>query len=528
MAANFVRIWCMLMLAAISAAFAGDGVQTIVQGQSTTLSRDYTVGDVAVADPRVCDFVVRDSRREIYINARGAGNTTLTIWDDHGVQRDVVPVIVTPVDVAALKHQVQRAAGGAAQVEFVRRGDDIVMVGEVGSEQALSQVQSLTQAEPRLRSEVRLGGAALDTLADTVTKAINRPGITARRVRDRIVLEGIAYSAEAAQHAEKIAAIYNPSVLNLLEVRNTGRSPGERPLVYLDVYFLEVKRSALRSFGIRWSPGASRANSGGQGVGGLLSSSLGFVIDMLPKLQMARERGEARILEHPSLIVKSGEKGDFFSGTEIPYASAQQTQFKEVGIRIEAEPITSGKSVDLKLNISVSAPAAGVNGSIDRRSIATSAYCNDGETLVLGGLWNNGQAVSRNKVPSGVDTSSALFSLALSKDFQSQQSDFLIFVQPRVASANERGTDAMRQWESLQQALTAPPKKVRGAADRWERAPRGRSAATEPTLPVDAMPAAREARALRAVADVNEKNTRPPRRAAADGAPVLTLPEALR
>ncbi|MBI4238599.1 MAG: pilus assembly protein N-terminal domain-containing protein [Deltaproteobacteria bacterium] len=443
--------------------------QQLVKGQSSTLTTDYEIGDAAITDPSVCDFVVRDSRREVYLNARAPGAVTLTLWDQQGVQRDVIPVQVTSADLAAIQAKASTAIGTAG-LRFVRRGDEIVLEGEVDSAAALARADALAASEPHVRNAVRLGAKALDRLSADIARAVGRPGITVRRVQDQLLLEGIAYSPEAAKRAEQIARIYHSAVVNLLEVRNTTRAPGERPMVHLDVYFMELKKSALRGFGVRWTPGAT-ARSHGEGLGGLLGSAVGVVFNLLPKVHLARERGEAKILEHPNLVVKSGENAVFFSGSEVPYQSGQGVQFKEVGVKIEAEPIAYGDDVDLKINATISALGSGENRAIDRRTIATSAYCKSGESIILGGLWNHGAATSWNKIPDGVDTSSALFTLALSKDFQSRQSDFVIFVTPRTTTHATRAEQALQDWEALRQELERPPtKRIRTRdASRWSR-----------------------------------------------------------
>lgn len=491
--------------------------QQLVKGQSSTLTTDYEIGDAAITDPSVCDFVVRDSRREVYLNARAPGAVTLTLWDLQGVQRDVIPVQVTSASLEAVQAKAS-AAVGAAGLRFVRRGDEIVLEGEVDSADALARADALAASEPHVRNAVRLGAKALERLGQEIARAVGRPGITVRRVHDQLLLEGIAYSASAAKRAEQIARIYHGAVVNLLEVRETTRAPGERPMVHLDVYFMELKKSALRGLGVRWTPGASVRNQG-EGLGGLLGSAVGVVFNLLPKIHLARERGEAKVLEHPNLVVKSGENAVFFSGSEVPYQSGQGVQFKEVGVKIEAEPIAYGDDVDLKINATISALGSGENRAIDRRSIATSAYCKSGESIILGGLWNQGAATSWNKIPEGVDTSSALFTLALSKDFQSRQSDFVIFVTPRITTHAARAEQALQEWEALRHELESPPpKRVRvRATSRWSRADFGRSPSRARPAPV-----------LDAVPPAGAPSARAPKPAAVAPAGVIQLPEALQ
>ncbi|MBI4126413.1 MAG: hypothetical protein HY465_02860, partial [Deltaproteobacteria bacterium] len=211
-------------------------------------------------------------------------------------------------------------------------------------------------------------------------------------------------------------------------------------------------------FGVTWAPGSfpktTRGNvsSGGSGAGllgeaeGTGRTLLGFVINLLPKLRLAREQGDARVLEHSSLIVKDGERGELFSGTEIPFLNGEKTEFKQVGITLETEPIAVGSSVDLKIAAKLSAPSASLDGGIDLHRVTTTAVCRSGESLVLGNVIRDGDIKMKNRFPKDIDTSTALFSLVASRDFQSQRSEFLIFVMPTIITAPKTADTELAKW----------------------------------------------------------------------------------
>lgn len=414
----------------------------LVVGLSTTIATDYQIGDAAITDPKVCDYLIRENRTEVYLNARSSGGVMLTLWDLQGVKREVIPIQVSSVDFAILEKQVRAELPITGNIELRRETDQLLIEGEVDSESDLQRFIQFTEAHPEVKSRVILGKKALSNIALEIEKSISRPGITVREVRGQIVLEGIAYSPESSSHAEQVARLYSSDVLNIIEVRDTGRLPGKRPLIYLDVHFMEIKKSALKGFGIEWTPGAGGTN------GNVLSQAIGFVSNLFPKIRWAREKGNGRVLEQPSVVVKSGERAELFSGTEIPYTTEQQVQFKKVGITVEAEPIAYGNDVDLKINVSVSAPSSGVNGGIDQRNISTSAYCKSGQSVVLGGLWNNLQTKTNNRIPQGSGSNSAIISLNASKDFQSRQSDFVIFVTPRIANSVKSADSVVQKWNA--------------------------------------------------------------------------------
>jgi pilus assembly protein CpaC len=290
-------------------------------------------------------------------------------------------------------------------------------------------------------------------------------------MNDRLVMEGTAYSQEDYARAEKVAQVYEGDVVNLIKLKDVRRNTGKEHLIQLDIQFMEVKKNALRTFGINWAPGSMPSSgasniSGGGGGDGLLSglsgfsqSLIGFVFNLAPKIKFARQKGEARVLENPSFVVKSGEAAEFFSGTQVPYYSQQAVVFKDVGIKVTAEPISSAEDVDLKITVNVSTPAAGgINRGIDTSNIATTAYCKAGSSLALAGIFKNSDAKMINRVPEDINTSSALFSLFLSKDFVSNRSEFVVFVTPRIVT--EPGDTAnpasigLSDWDALDRDIT--------------------------------------------------------------------------
>ena len=279
--------------------------------------------------------------------------------------------------------------------------------------------------------------------------------------------------------------LFEPDVLNLINVRDTKRNPMALPQVKLDVHFIEIKKSALRSFGINWAPGSVPSGAKGSAGAGLLSglsdaatSLIGFVFDLAPKIRFARQKGDARVLENPSLVVKSGDAADFFSGTQVPFYSQESVIFKDVGIKIQAEPIVSSDSVDMKINITVTSPSAGgINRGIDTNTISTTAYCKAGQSLALGGIYRNTDARMYNRIPDDTNTGSALFTLFLSKDFVSDKSEFVIFVTPSVvdfssqsgfAGANPTGL-SLSNWDETDRDITRQRSK-KEARQRKERA----------------------------------------------------------
>jgi len=123
-------------------------------------------------------------------------------------------------------------------------------------------------------------------------------------------------------------------------------------------------------------------------------------------------------------------------------------------VKIHAEPIAAAYDVDLDIDASLSSPAANIEGGIDTRTLKTSAYVRAGQSIVLANMISNRDVKTYNRPPKDIDTSSALFNLALSKDFQSGRSEFLVFIMPTIleqtpAAAEELASYLMTEEEMI-------------------------------------------------------------------------------
>lgn len=442
--------------------------QTLVKGESKTIQVDYDIGEVAVSEPSICDYIVKENRREIYLNPKKEGRTSLTLWDISGVKRDDFGVSVVAIGMSEILEDARDTFSSNGALEFSIEGGKVAIKGEVTSPTELAKLHLFAASLPQVRLDVRLAEAILNTISSEIEKAIATPGIRVLSIRDKLVLEGTAYNSEASARAEKIARLYDENVINLISTKDSKRNPGIERLIQLDVQFMEVKKNALRTFGINWAPGSTPSSGGanaGASQGGLFSgladtatSLIGFVFNLAPKLKLARQKGDARVLENPSFVVKSGESANFFSGTEVPFYSQQAVVFKNIGVKIDAEPIASNEDVDLKINVTVTSPTAGgVNKGIDTNTISTTAYCKAGQSLALAGIFRNADAKMYNRVPEDMNTSSALFTLFLSRDYMSNRSEFVIFVTPRLvdskSSVEAATTLKLDDWNEINEDI---------------------------------------------------------------------------
>ena len=120
----------------------------------------------------------------------------------------------------------------------------------------------------------------------------------------------------------------------------------------------------------------------------------GAANDLLPKLNYFRSLGLARILENPSVSVKSGEVATIESGTRIGFPVAQgngtvSMEFQNVGAKLKIRPYARGSDVDMSVEVKISslgAPTLSGSVAIEQNAVNTTQIVQSGESVVIGGL----------------------------------------------------------------------------------------------------------------------------------------------
>ncbi|MBH0086874.1 type IV pilus secretin PilQ [Psychrobacter sp. SCQQ22] len=145
------------------------------------------------------------------------------------------------------------------------------------------------------------------------------------------------------------------------------------------------------------------SNPAGSIAFGLLGLS-GYTLDLELSAMQADNRGE--VISTPKILTADKQTAKISSGTQIAYqeasaSGATTTSFIEAALSLEATPnITPDGKISLNLNIKNGAPTV-YNGAvaISEDSISTNIIVEDGQTVVLGGVFKNRIADGVEKVP---------------------------------------------------------------------------------------------------------------------------------
>lgn len=167
-----------------------------------------------------------------------------------------------------------------------------------------------------------------------------------------------------------------------------------------------------------------------------------YIVDL--ELTALQTEGRGEIVSTPRIITANQKEARIEQGVEIPFqesasSGATTTQFKKAVLSLTVTPqITPDDKIimDLVVNkdsVGQLTPSAqgGLVPSIDTRSIETQVLVSDGQTVVLGGIYETERRETVNKVPFLGDIP-GLGVLFRSTTNTTSKAELLIFVTPRI------------------------------------------------------------------------------------------------
>ena len=167
-----------------------------------------------------------------------------------------------------------------------------------------------------------------------------------------------------------------------------------------------------------------------------------YLVDLELSALQAEGRGE--VVSSPRVVTANQREASISAGTEIPYQEASSsgataTSFKDAVLELRVTPqITPDDRIIMDLAIkkdsigqNVPSATGGFVPSIDTRTVTTQVLVNNGDTVVLGGIYETTQNESVSKVPflGDIPFIGALFR---NKQIVSDKSELLIFVTPKI------------------------------------------------------------------------------------------------
>lgn len=358
---------------------------------------------------------------EIMVNGKTPGETSLIIWDDRGGRQFFNVTVRTP------------ASAMETSMDSIRR---------------------------ELRTE--LPGQALNLTSEN--------GV--------VYLRGTVDNLTSSSRAVQIASTAG-KVVNLLNVK----VPSSKPQILLKVRFASIDRNKARNLGInlfnlglgntvgavstgQFSPpfvqGGGASGSSSAGVTGSLGAAQmtneGNFFAYFPGLNAGatitalQTQGVAQVLAEPNLLAMDGKQASFLAGGQYPYPMVQGTSaggagavtimFKEYGVRLNFIPtITPRGTIRLQVAPEVSAldfaNAIQISGfnvpALTTRKMNTEVELADGQSFVLGGLLDNRETETFEKIPFIGDIP-ILGKFFQSKSINRTNTELIVLVTPEIVA----------------------------------------------------------------------------------------------
>lgn len=168
----------------------------------------------------------------------------------------------------------------------------------------------------------------------------------------------------------------------------------------------------------------------------LLNAATGNLISL--ELQALEADNRGKVISNPRVVTINQKPAVILQGVQIPYTTANTgggtatntTEFVDAFLCLLVDPQILNNDAVI-LNVEVQKDAAGTSGQIDRRRVKTQVRVNNGETVVLGGIYETTNRNDISKVPFLGDLP-FLGYLFKNTDRQEIKTETMIFITPRI------------------------------------------------------------------------------------------------
>jgi pilus assembly protein CpaC len=322
---------------------------------------------------------------------------------------------------------------------------------------------------------VRRNDSKIDAVRREMSKEMGNQNVSMEMEGDAVFLRGNVENLVMADRAVAIATTLGKPV-NLLRVA----VPPTDAQVLIKVKFADVDRAYSQQLGINFfSTGAGNTigstttgqfsppgTSGSVGKGSAATFTLQQALNVFlfrPDLNFGatiaalQSNNLLQILAEPNVLAINGHNASFLAGGEFPYPTLQgggaglgavTIQFREFGVRINFTPtLTPRGTIRLAVTPEVSTLDF-ANGlvfqgftipALSTRRVQTEIELEDGQSFVIGGLLDNRDTETLNKIP-GLGDIPFFGKLFRSRQVTKNNTELLVLVTPELVRPMDKGT----------------------------------------------------------------------------------------
>ena len=232
---------------------------------------------------------------------------------------------------------------------------------------------------------------------------------------------GIRWGGGAVRNNGPSELRYGGSLATIKELHDSGAGAADR----IGLSYPE---------GLAVDLGVSRSGASSFGVG---ITGDGYLVDL--EISALAAEGFAEVVARPQIVTANKSPAVIESGVEIPYqeatsSGATSTAFKDAVLSLQVTPqITADDRIVMQLDVKQDTVGQIFNGipSINTNQIRTEVLVNDGQTVVLGGIFQTVRNFSTDKTPLLGDVPH-LGRLFRRKTEREDEQELLVFITPSI------------------------------------------------------------------------------------------------
>jgi pilus assembly protein CpaC len=374
------------------------GQLTVTVGKSLTIDSPLAIKRLATANGALVDAQAI-SPKEILINGKAPGETSLIIWQEDGTRLIYdLSVRMSPQRLNAVREQIARDYPDA----------DINVTFDNETAFVRGTVRDVTASDRIL------------AMVGTLGKAINLLRVEVPPVEPQILLK-VRFVNIDRSTSRQLGVNFASTAFNQTSVVGTGSS------------ILSSLAQGLSQAAIGTAPNIVALRSD---------------INLLAEITALESRNLLETLAEPNLLTYSGTRANFTAGGEFPYLTPQPTAggtifsvvFKPYGVMLSFLPrVTPQGTIHMQISPEVSAldyshtvtiEGTAIPGLTTRR-VSTEVDLESGQTFIIAGMLDKQITEAFSKIP-GLGDIPILGKLFQSKTITKDNSELMIIITPEI------------------------------------------------------------------------------------------------
>jgi pilus assembly protein CpaC len=365
-----------------------EGSIVVIKGQTALVVQAVALQRLSIADPEIAE-VFAISPREVMVNGKELGSTSLMLWDTNGSRR-LYTVEVMP-DTASLRATIRQLYPNEP-ISILTNGATVIITGTVSSAEAGQRIVQVAEAA-----------------GFKVVSSLQAPAV--------------------------------PQVMLHVRFAEVSRTALQQLGTQLSAISLGNGNSGTTT---------RRVETDSQGF--LRLSLFSPDVEVSAVINALASRGLLRSLAEPNLLARDGEEASFLAGGEFPFPVAQgggalntiTVVWKEFGVRLKFRPTVLPSGV-IRLHIAPEVSSLDFSGalriagfqipSLLTRRAETEVELRPGQYLAIAGLLDNRMERNISRIPFIGDIP-ILGELFKSKNIRESKTELLVIVSPELVTAS--------------------------------------------------------------------------------------------